>query len=419
MTRNACLIGLVFVLFSSLAMGQSQQVSFIHGLGDNSTVWNTMSNELQTGFDFSRYDVSYNSSNAISNTASNIYIPYQSVVVAHSMGGLVAREYLRQHGTNQLKALITVGTPHVGAPAAAAVQNGTIKKVSGWWLEDLMAGPYVTLGSFEGFQYALYVATRLGINPNDLSSTLDYELRKMFANVASVDDMKPSSTFLNNLNASPSSTLPAAKYAIFGREDSYNYVRLFDSAKHKADTGNPLESGQILFYHRAFSALYLDAGMYYTYAAGYWLYRYYQSDPDTDPFYFTYYDRYQANRYAAEQWFRGFLSLVYWQQMEWDKYIVGVRYFPDNTKDVSDGLLPGYTQAPPFMGMYGTEVFRAYGANHLEETVHPSVKEDLEHIFQNDNVNINKVGGSGSSGDTLLPPPPPPLPDCGDNKIRC
>jgi len=39
----------------------------------------------------------------------------QVILVAHSMGGLVAREYLRRHGGACVRRLITVGTPHHGS----------------------------------------------------------------------------------------------------------------------------------------------------------------------------------------------------------------------------------------------------------------------------------------------------------------
>lgn len=40
------------------------------------------------------------------------------IIVAHSMGGLVARAYLRSHGSAQLAHLITLGTPHHGTALA-------------------------------------------------------------------------------------------------------------------------------------------------------------------------------------------------------------------------------------------------------------------------------------------------------------
>ena len=41
------------------------------------------------------------------------------ILVAHSMGGLVARAYLRQHGAERLAHLVTLGTPHHGTALAA------------------------------------------------------------------------------------------------------------------------------------------------------------------------------------------------------------------------------------------------------------------------------------------------------------
>ncbi|HEY1043281.1 MAG TPA: alpha/beta fold hydrolase [Telluria sp.] len=41
------------------------------------------------------------------------------ILVAHSMGGLVARAYLRSHGSARIARLITLGTPHHGTALAA------------------------------------------------------------------------------------------------------------------------------------------------------------------------------------------------------------------------------------------------------------------------------------------------------------
>jgi triacylglycerol esterase/lipase EstA (alpha/beta hydrolase family) len=40
------------------------------------------------------------------------------VIVAHSMGGLVARAYLRRHGPQRVAKVITLGTPHRGTSTA-------------------------------------------------------------------------------------------------------------------------------------------------------------------------------------------------------------------------------------------------------------------------------------------------------------
>lgn len=43
----------------------------------------------------------------------------QAIIVAHSMGGLVARAYLREHGGDRVAAVITLGTPHHGTALAS------------------------------------------------------------------------------------------------------------------------------------------------------------------------------------------------------------------------------------------------------------------------------------------------------------
>lgn len=42
----------------------------------------------------------------------------QLILVGHSMGGLVARAYLRQHGADKVLRLVTLGTPHGGSELA-------------------------------------------------------------------------------------------------------------------------------------------------------------------------------------------------------------------------------------------------------------------------------------------------------------
>lgn len=44
--------------------------------------------------------------------------PGQVMVIAHSMGGLVMRTYLRNHGGAKIARLVTVGTPHEGSALA-------------------------------------------------------------------------------------------------------------------------------------------------------------------------------------------------------------------------------------------------------------------------------------------------------------
>ncbi len=72
------------------------------------------------------------------------------VIVAHSMGGLVARAYLRDHGAEKVARVITLGTPHHGTSLANfgvgrnALQMRRIEGAPGGpesaWLRQLAAG---------------------------------------------------------------------------------------------------------------------------------------------------------------------------------------------------------------------------------------------------------------------------------------
>lgn len=63
----------------------------------------------------------------------------QLVILAHSMGGLAARAYLRRHGARRVAKLITLGTPHHGTVTArlAAGRNGQQMVPGNAWLKQL------------------------------------------------------------------------------------------------------------------------------------------------------------------------------------------------------------------------------------------------------------------------------------------
>ncbi len=70
------------------------------------------------------------------------------IIVAHSMGGLVARAYLRDHGAARIAHVFTLGTPHhgtslasfgVGRNAAQMRRSGTADAPESGWLRALAA----------------------------------------------------------------------------------------------------------------------------------------------------------------------------------------------------------------------------------------------------------------------------------------
>lgn len=63
-------------------------------------------------------------------------------IVAHSMGGLVARAWLRKHGSQRVTRVITLGTPHNGTALASfgVGRNAAQMRREGAWLRELAAG---------------------------------------------------------------------------------------------------------------------------------------------------------------------------------------------------------------------------------------------------------------------------------------
>jgi pimeloyl-ACP methyl ester carboxylesterase len=63
----------------------------------------------------------------------------QVAIVAHSMGGLVARAWMRDHGTGALARLITLGTPHHGTALArfGLGKNAVQMRTGSAWLRAL------------------------------------------------------------------------------------------------------------------------------------------------------------------------------------------------------------------------------------------------------------------------------------------
>ena len=65
----------------------------------------------------------------------------QVIVLAHSMGGLVARAYLRRHGAARIARVITLGTPHHGTTLAGfgPGSNAVQMRRDSAWLASLAA----------------------------------------------------------------------------------------------------------------------------------------------------------------------------------------------------------------------------------------------------------------------------------------
>lgn len=103
-------------------------VLLVHGYGGNGAYWNALAGRLKTArISHAAIDLEPMTA-AIDDYAAQLAEGVktlkqrsgaaQVIIVAHSMGGLAARAYLRQHGHADVARLITLGTPHHGTGLA-------------------------------------------------------------------------------------------------------------------------------------------------------------------------------------------------------------------------------------------------------------------------------------------------------------
>ncbi|MFT5590093.1 MAG: triacylglycerol lipase [Bradyrhizobium sp.] len=128
-------------------------VLLIHGYGCNSGYWRTMSKRLSAsnishrGVDLEPMLASIDSyvpalAQAIEELARESHCE-KVILVAHSMGGLISRAYLRDHGSHCVAAVITLGTPHHGTAMARhgiginSRQMGCDNNTPSDWLQQL------------------------------------------------------------------------------------------------------------------------------------------------------------------------------------------------------------------------------------------------------------------------------------------
>lgn len=343
------LIIIITILLSSLLFAQTskQNVSFIHGLGGDEETWQDSMNKLLDEFLINAENIEYDESQRLSLTAGAYYdrIQNNSVLVAHSMGGLLSREMIRQRGTSKIDALITTGTPHTGAMISE--YPGNASKLLGKWIVELARPWAILVGSGpEGESIAEQYVKTLFDKIGDFVNTT-YDIAK-----PSMLDMHRNSSFLNTINSGGANNFPSAHYTIWGKEDWLTPWRLGDVAEHKYEKGNWVKLNRKLqtYYDYLGNLSSILAIAYWSEYIKTWNYNY-----------LSYYNYFDALAFA---FYYGAYSLSYLQQAEWDAYLTGSltssKWYSD------DGVVPAHSQAPDLVDRERRLV--ANHTNHLEET---------------------------------------------------
>ena len=115
-----------FLIRDPVPAPAQRPVLLVHGVLVNDGVWLSLRRFLASNGGTAIYTINYGPPLAdIESFAEQLYAKIEEVraatgaervvLLAHSMGGLVARAYLRRHGGERVAKLITIGTPHHGS----------------------------------------------------------------------------------------------------------------------------------------------------------------------------------------------------------------------------------------------------------------------------------------------------------------
>lgn len=354
--KNLTIVSMLFALLSAFG-GLAQpnmDVQMIRGLG-NTCTWTDADAQLDPLYDATfRTPITGNSTQSI--TAHNI--PFitgrRSTVLGHSMGGLVARSEFLQN--DQFEHLISIGTPHIGAPIAEMAPN--IGILAPQWIDDIMVGlcediipncsqalrnELVDLLAFAAINFVLQSATPIG--------------------ETSTNEMIPSSAFMTNMNQNFLNSLPSPiseNRFIVGVEDLQHHYRLAESIN-----GCDQESGTIADVATALGIVYMIVAIYRHRDA----LQFYNDFLNSNSLHSLFW----AQRLfgSSSAYLQGAYSLLSWQQAEWSTFIDGSRLASGDWW-VSDGIVPAYSQvAAPFVNDPNV-IVRAEECNHNEQTEHPN-----------------------------------------------
>lgn len=404
---------LALLLITTADVRGQQNVTFVHGLNGSSSSLSYVDNTLSDEYDINTRRFTYDSDLPISTIAQDNapFLLSNSVVVAHSMGGVVTREMVRQGNGGNVDALITAGTPHRGALIANAVRDGAAEYAISLTAADITLGwaraciveswvPYVCSSVAEQIVQSLL---RSGILANLLNDVEPY------GGLRSTADLEVDSGFMAQLNQDPSDTLPNAHYAIYGTEEFWPSIRYAESLLQAGQSGNAnnSEDGDAIRAWGSAAAVHLALA-----------YRYQSKSNDAYNEYlrtgdYTYYYDYLDYQYVVEGFLIGFVSMVDWHHRRWDivtgQIGAGV-VAPFDVYVGGDALVASPSAAPNFIS--GTRRILANGgdgANHTE-LLGPNGISALRQTFDKPDVNVpdapNDNGGSGD--DPIINPTPCP-----------
>lgn len=249
--KNLCVI---FLLFTVVAAGNASGVVWLHGLQghEGSNTWDIYQKKYtpQNGYIFR-----YLSDKSIPEIAKGLYNEKLKsmttvdpvILVGHSMGGLVARSL--QKLSPNVKGLITVGTPHLGAAflkntvsggtfnvfeTAVQMANNAINKSTAGLLMATMPVSVVAIP----LVLPLNVVKNKLISGSlkSLSNAIVVALSAYKLGYPCVNDLMPGSEYIRSINKT---AVEIPFINVYGVEDNWQVVRALGTLSKVNDVKNP------------------------------------------------------------------------------------------------------------------------------------------------------------------------------------
>jgi pimeloyl-ACP methyl ester carboxylesterase len=128
-------VSLAVLSVASPAGAQDRPVVFVHGFNSSPGTWDQAAGRLRNraAIETHQPGVTWRESietqaNQVQNSLSGL--PNSSIIIGHSLGGIVSRQWTRMHGVD---GVVTIGSPHRGAPLANHIGEWTGQNDDLFW----------------------------------------------------------------------------------------------------------------------------------------------------------------------------------------------------------------------------------------------------------------------------------------------
>jgi len=216
---RAAVIALIALLTASVAMAQDVPTVFLHGLRGSDGTWAAAIARLESEMAIAPENPNLPWQQRYGDQAAVVQskfrsLPARTIAIGHSNGGVVAREWTRIR-TRPLAGIVTLGTPHRGAPLLKNLSyftfynqaladgingmyyefNACVASPSEFYPNDLFC-PWADDLYYGGLDSALDTAEALlASSPLAIAETVGLEV-----GAPVITEMVPGSAYLNGLN---------------------------------------------------------------------------------------------------------------------------------------------------------------------------------------------------------------------------